>query len=379
MLKPVIIKNVKPKNLSQEQVNAEFKNLIAQGFHLELKGQAKGRKQGYLPRTRTPKYIVDLFGVRYFLSDIRREAGFRFFVAYLVMPQKASHIKRIYPRIFYKDSSLIWRSASHLIKTGSEHWIGKGDLKPVIEDGKIAHYSAEETTNLPYEMDAALDTISRSSNEVIVDKLAQELVLRNAPESRVEPYSDFTTPRRNAMSNPNYAINENRKIAWFKDAAKPQSLCFTPGFDPDFKHGLIDTSLSRSKMYGGTINKYRIASKNRQVQYLFIVGQTQAWIIPPQPLDNLVTSYGVRAVDADVDEDLCIPGYEFHYLEYDDDPSSLYSQIPKGYVGPASEADPDRASASPWIEKLSVMKTFRQHIQKNQLGSIKASELTYSD
>ena len=376
MLKPIIIKNVLPKDWSEKQVGIEFKKLINKGFQLDVKGQAKGRAPDYLPRTRPPKHVVDLFGVRYFLSDICREAGFRFFVAYLVMPQNGKHLKRIYPRIFYKDSSLIWRSASHLIKTGKEHWIGKGDLKPIVEDGEINYYSAEETTNLPYEMDAALDTISRSSAEVIVDKLAQEMVLRNAPEHRVEPYADFTQPRRKAMQNPKYAINQNKKIAWFNNADKPSSLRIETGFEPDFKNGLIDTSASRSKMYGGEINKYRIASKNRQVQYLFITGLTQAWIIPPQPLDNLIISYGVRAVDAEIDDNLCIPGFEFHYLEFDDEPDSLYSQIPKGFVGPASEADPDRASASPWIEELPVMKKFRKHMNQKTLGSINSNEIS---
>ncbi len=375
MLKPIIIKNVAPKNWSEKQVGLEFKNLLKNGYRLDLKGQAKDRAPDYLPRTRPPKHVIDLFGVRYFLSDIRREAGFRFFVAYLVMPQKGKHKNFIYPRIFYKDSSLIWRSASHLIKTGKEHWIGKGDLKPVIEEGAINYYSAEETTNLPYEMDAALDTISRSSAEVIIDKMAQELVLRNAPENRVEPYADFTQPRLKAMQTPKYAINQNHKIAWFEHPNKPGSLRIEAGYEPDFKYGLIDTSYSRSKMYGGEINKYRIASKNRQVQYLFITGQTQAWIIPPQPLDDLLISYGVRAVDAEIDDNLCIPGFEFHYLEFDDEPDSLYSQIPKGFVGPASEADPDRASASPWIEKLPVMEKFRKHLKQKTLGTIKLSEL----
>jgi len=379
MLNPIIIKNVVPKNWSKKQVQDEFKKLFSRGYRLELKGQAKNRAPDYLIRTRSPKYLIELFGVRYYLSEIRREAGFRFFVAYVVMPQTTKQAKRIYPRIFYKDSSLIWRSASHLIKTGNEHWVGKGDLKPVLENGEINLYSAEETTNLPYEIDSALDTISRSSAEVIVDKSAQEMVLRNAPEDRVRPYADFSTPRRKAMSNPEYAINHNQKIAWFNRVNKPTSLRFANGFKPDFKHGLIDSSQSRSKMYGGDINKYRIASTNRQVQYLFIVGKIQAWIIPPQPLDNLIISYGVRAVDADVDEDLCIPGFEFHYYEFEDDAESLYSQIPKGFVGPPSEADPDRASASPWIEKLSIMIEFRKHLKQKTLGLIKNVEISSTE
>lgn len=363
MRKTTIINNVAPLDLTARQVSVAFKQLLKEGYQLELKGQAKFQDPSYLIRTRPPKYIIDLFGVRFFLTDIRREAGFRFFVAYLVMPATAKQAKRIYPRIFYKDSSLIWRSASHLIKTGNEHWIGKGDLKPVIENGIEVFYSAEETTNLPFEIDTALDEISRRAPSVKVDKKAIEMVLRNAPEDRTMPYADFTNPRLAAMSRSECAIYNNQQVAWFTRANDPGSLKFATGFEPDLKQGLIDSSQTYSKLYGGKINKYRIASINRQIQYLFIMGPKQVWIIPPQPLDNLLTSYGVRAVESDAAEELCLPGFEFHYLEFDEDPGSLYSQIPKGFVGHASEIDPDRSDASPWIEKMPVIKNFRKAIK----------------
>ncbi len=368
-MKPVIVGNVDPDPRSVSAVAAEFRRLLADGYSLRLQGLAKYKPSGYLTRTRAPRHKVELFGVSYYLSDIRRDDGFRFYVAYIVMPQRRPHQRSIYPRIFYKDSSLIWRSASHLISTENEHWVGKGDVKGVDEAGERVYYSAEETTNLPFEIDSALDQISRRASEVKLDHKALALVLRNAPDNRVDPYQDFSGPRRKAMADPSRSINRNRDVAWFAQADDPSSLQFADGFAPDFAHGLIDRSQSFSKLYGGRIDKYRIASANREIQYLFIVGATQAWIIPPQPLDDLLISYGVRAVDANAAEDLCVPGYEFHYLEDPDDPESLHSQIPKGFVGASSEIDPDRADASPWIERLPVMQQFRRALTSG-LGAI---------
>ena len=36
--------------------------------------------------------------------------------------------------MFYKDSSLVWRCATHLISAPGVHWIGKGDVKRIGEN-----------------------------------------------------------------------------------------------------------------------------------------------------------------------------------------------------------------------------------------------------
>ena len=111
-------------------------------------------------------------------------------------------------------------------------------------------------------------------------------------------------------------------------------------------------------MYGGQIRKLRILSKNRKIQYQFVAGPHHVWIIPAQTLGTELSSYGVRTVDVIADEDVFVPGYEYHYLDH----GALYSQIPKGYAGPASEVDPTRADASPWLERLPVIREFRRRI-----------------
>jgi len=86
------------------------------------------------------------------------------------------------------------------------------------------------------------------------------------------------------------------------------------------------------------------------------------WIVPPQALTTELSSYGVRTVDVDADEDVFVPGFEYHFFDEDADPPGLHTQIPEGYAGAASEIDPSRADASAWLEKLPVIQEFRRRV-----------------
>ena len=70
----------------------------------------------------------------------------------------------------------------------------------------------------------------------------------------------------------------------------------------------------------------------------------------------------MRTIDVNADEDLFVPGYEYHFMDEAEDPPTLYSQIPRGYAGEISEVDPARADASPWLERLPVIQEFRRAI-----------------
>ena len=61
-------------------------------------------------------------------------------------------------------------------------------------------------------------------------------------------------------------------------------------------------------------------------------------------------------------DDLCVPAYEYHFIDEFAHPPVLHSQIPPGYAGKASEVDPTRADASPWIDKLPVVQSFRRAV-----------------
>jgi hypothetical protein len=358
------VEPIVPSTLSSRQAAAEFLQLLDDGAELRAVGEVRDDPEQLLAGGYTPKHRIDLFDATFYLTNMRLDENFRFFVAYVLLaPGCGGRPRRpvLHPRIFYKDSSLVWRSPTHYIRSDEDNWIGKGDLKWMVVDGEEIEYSAEETTNLPLELQAALDTVSRRSR-ARRDRRAIPWVLRRAPDGRFEPYRDFSGPRAQAMADSRRRINGGRDIARFERENDPTSLRFVRGYEPDFARGVVAISDSGSKLYGGAVKKYRIVSRNRKIQYQFIAGPRQVWIIPPQPLTTELMSYGVRTIDVNAPEDLCVPGFEYHYVDDSEDPPVLYSQIPTGFAGALSEVDPARADASPWIEKLPVIREFRKQL-----------------
>lgn len=351
------IPNVVADALTPRQVGAEFRRILDAGHQLRVDGQAQSDPEKLLRIGYTPKYKIELFGTRFFLCNRRNAEGLKVMPGYVMPATPAGKAKApVHARVFYKDSSLVWRSAPHYINTPDAHWIGKGAVRWLDKRGERGWYTAEETTNLPLEVQAALDDVSQRGPRGQNDKRVLSLVLRNAPSSRVYPYRDFEAPREKAMKPRANQINNNRRIAWFRDDYDPGSLQFEPGFEPDFD-ALVDVSRSRSSMYGGEIGKYRIASRNRLVQYLFVAGPHHVWIVNPQPFTVELSSFGLRTVDAIVDEDLLIPGYEF----FDNaGTGELDDQIPPGFAGDVCPVDPDRADASPWNERMPAVRAFRR-------------------
>ena len=55
--------------------------------------------------------------------------------------------------------------------------------------------------------------------------------------------------------------------------------------------------------------------------------------VPPQALTTELSSFGVRTIDVEAADDLCVPAMEYHYLDDWEDPPVLYSQIPAGFAG----------------------------------------------
>ena len=357
MIPTRIIPNVPAAGVSARTVARRFRALLDAGYELRVDGQAKSAPMQLLERGYTPRYQIELFGTRFFLANLREAHDLKVMPAFIVPNGQSSRgRKRIYARVLYKDSSLVWRCASHYINTPDEQWIGKGAVKWMDNHGVRGWYSAEETTNLPYEIQAAMDDVSHRSPKSRHDPDILFLFLRNAPSDRVWPYRDFEAPREKAMGDPANRINNNDPIAWFTRASDPTSLRIAPGFEPDFRK-LIDQSGSKSTFYGGDIRKFRFASRNRQVQYLFVQGPRHTWLIHPQALTVELSSYGLRTVDVNADDDISIPGYEF----YDNEGSGeIDDQIPAGFAGDACPHDPDRADASPWNHRLPIVRAFRR-------------------
>jgi hypothetical protein len=189
------------------------------------------------------------------------------------------------------------------------------------------------------------------------------MVLRRGHDDRIEAYRDFTAPRRRAQSNPRNLVNRGRSVARFTRRHDPTSLRFTPGFEPDFARGVLERAEGESRLYGGHLQRYRILSRNREIQYLFMAAPRHVWIIPPQATTTELSSYGVRTVDVVVDHDLCIPGFEYHFAGHgEDDPAAVLDHIPAGFVGPQSEHDAARADTSAWLDALPVVQEFRRKL-----------------
>ena len=56
-------------------------------------------------------------------------------------------------------------------------------------------------------------------------------------------------------------------------------------------------------------------SRNGRVQYLFVAGPRHARIASVQATTTDLSSFGVRTLDARVDEDLLLPGFEYHFMD----------------------------------------------------------------
>ena len=364
-----VVPSIEPSPLTPEEVRAEFLELSDGGGRVVCVGAARRNPKRLLSLGYVPRYKLELFNVAYYLSDVRQNADVRFFVSYLALRERARGRPSVYARLLYKDGSLLWRAASHFAKSATENWIGKGDVKHVTEDGYDEVYSAEHTTDLPLELQTAVDSLTRRAARVRTDRRALALVVRRCNDTRIIAYPDFTDPRRRAAANPRNLVNGGRPIARFTLANHPESLVFVPGFEPDFSaSGRIDVTHSHSRLYEGDVDRYRVLSRNRRMQYLFFAAPRLVWLGYPQPLTTELSSYGVRTVDVSVPDDLVVPGMEYHYLETDDPPVWM-SQIPPGFAGPVSPVDAFRADASAWLDRLPVIAEFRERVLSRARGT----------
>jgi len=352
-----IVKSVAPAALDPRRVEREFRQRLAGGARLRPAGTARRRPARLLAAGYAPRHRLRLFDTTFYLAPVRKNADVRYFVGYVVQDRDPA---AIHPRIFYKDVSLVWRSASHWVRSASENWIGKGDVRLAERDGVALEVSDESTTDLPLEVQTAFETLSRRARRVPRDERALGLVLRRGPDHRIRGYRDFTGPRRRARSDPRNLVNAGRPVARFTRRNDPASLRFARGFEPDFDGGILERSRSRSRLYGGALRRFRILSRNRVIQYLFMAGPRHVWIVPPQATTTELSSYGVRTLDVAVDDELCVPGFEYHFTE--DDEEEALAQIPEGFVGAPSPFDPSRSDASAWLDRVPAIREFRRRV-----------------
>ncbi len=343
------------------QVSRELRELLRGGAPFEIGGSARSSPARLLARY-PARAKLSLFDTTFYLSAPRQNPDLRFCVSYVVQPRARGGGPAVFARIFYKDVSLLWRSASHYLNQPWGKWIGKGAVRSTEQDGYIVESSAEETTDLPLEIQTALELYNQGAQRVPTDHVAVERVLRRGPEGRIEPYRDFSGPRERAAARRGGRINGGRPVARFTRRGDPGSLRFARGYEPDLRDGVVERAVTTSRLYGGRVRRFRILSTNQRIQYMFFAGRRQVWIGPPQATTTELMSFGVRTVDVRCDEWLCIPAFEYHFIDESLDPPALHSQIPEGFAGEPSEVDPIRADASAWLERLPVVRDFRREI-----------------
>ncbi len=352
-------------------VQREFMALVADDARFSIAGSANGDPDLLFQNSLKPRHKIELFDTTYYLTNIRQIPELRFMVAYIVSPVLATRGNRgrdvtrdIAVRVFYKDLSLAWRVASHYTLVDDVLWIGKGDVHDQIVDGEEVVASNESTTDIPVEMQSALELLIRNAKPSRGGLSVLDLVVRKPPGDRLRPYRDFIAPRQKAQSNPGNLINRGRSVARFTRRNDPTSLKIVAGYEPDFKNGIIERTRTRSGLYGGVLRRFRILSVNREIQYYFFAGKKHVWLMPPQATTTALSSYGVRTVDVVADDDLFIPGYEYHHYEDSSDGPVLYSQIPPGFAGEVCPYDEDKADASPWLDRIPLIKQFRRQVLK---------------
>ena len=86
MLKTQIVGGVAASELSPGQVAREFRNLLEEGARLKVVGSAREDPTSLLSLGYTPRYKLELFGATFYLTNLREDDNFRFFVAYVLLP-----------------------------------------------------------------------------------------------------------------------------------------------------------------------------------------------------------------------------------------------------------------------------------------------------
>lgn len=349
---PMVVRT--PDPLPRGAGRREILERLAAGGRLRSAGTARHMEPGEVLRRYAPTHAVDLFGWRFLIGRMRADDGLGYTVTFVTRAQPRARSERdVFPRIVYKDSSLVWRVASHFVHDEEEYWIGKGAVRERRVGGHLIEETAEETTNLPFELQRAMDEISRRA-KAVRDTRGVARFLQEGPSGRIRPYADFTRPRERAGAV--RAVNGGRRVARFTRPGDPTSLTFARGFEPDLGRGVIERWEVESRFFGGTLGKVRVPSVNRRIQYLFFASPTHTWLAPPQALTAELSTFGVRLADVVVDDDLTIPGFEYH--------DEGESQIPAGFAGAPHPDDPHRADAGPWLRAIPVIREFqRKHAQ----------------
>ena len=209
--------------------------LTENGARIRCVGSARRNPKRLLSLGYVPRYKLELFGVTYYMCDVRQNEDVRFFPAYIV------HEGEVHARLLYKDGSLLWRCASHFAKSATENWIGKGDLKLEVENGcdVLLHRRAHHR---PAARDADGGRVAHAAREPGRHRPRGARARSCGARPTTGSARTATSPSRAGARRRTRATSSTagRSIARFLRPNVPESLRFAAGFEPDFRSGLID-------------------------------------------------------------------------------------------------------------------------------------------
>ena len=134
-----IVPRARPAQQSPQSTAREFLRRVDGGAGIRPEGSARRDPRRLLSLGYTLKHKLELFDTTFYLTNVRQNDHIRLYLAYVA--QGDTRIAR--PRIFYKDVSLIWRSASHLARLGGDPWIRKGDVVEKRDGADVSLWSQQ--------------------------------------------------------------------------------------------------------------------------------------------------------------------------------------------------------------------------------------------
>ncbi|MCX5701739.1 MAG: methyltransferase domain-containing protein, partial [Candidatus Omnitrophica bacterium] len=344
----------KPPSLveNKTEIGSEFSNLIPR-VSIQVDGRKVTSGADLLQNGFVPQYKISLNGMDYYLSKpyTSQRNGRPYFIGFLHRINPETGVEEIFARTIYKSNSQnIWRIAS---SEGPGGWIGKG-----LED--------EMTTNAPLEIQSSLEKLCLDNGK---------LEIKEGFYDDLEKRADFKSPEEfnHTILLHGEELNGGISIGSFAETGNPESYRFQNGFEPDFNNGVIEEFNTYSPIYGD-VESYRMLSNNKQVQFVFNVDrENRVWIGAVQSVTPRFTRFGVRADRID------IGAMEMENIEGVNRPvdilmpaSEYDTQIPKGYIG---NHKADRYyDASPFIDKIPVIKEFRQKVLEKNVEAPKPIE-----
>ena len=258
-IETAILPGVQPDPRDPRALATEFRAALADGVRLRPSGEAK---QDPTPAANSPLRGAlshrPLPGSN--LSDrvpLRRQPEFHGRVRRTVGVLRSRRRVRTTRGSSTKDSSLVWRVATHFVRSEDDNWIGKGDTKwELIRRRRVLVQRGgdrEPAFSRCRKRSTSLAGAARSHGGITTRSRSS---CSAATEIASNPFAEFVTPRRRAAER--YRIHGGKPIARFHSQGRSQHAALREGLRTGLPtRGWWTQSSSHSKLYGGPVTKFR--------------------------------------------------------------------------------------------------------------------------